>query len=51
MGHEILHHLTMPGESAEYRVARNKLRAEEMELRRQVASALRRALPAVGSVK
>ena len=52
MNHKILHHLTSPGESAEYRVARNKLLAEEMALRRQIESvaALRRALPAGGSV-
>ena len=52
MHQEILHHLTMPGESAEYRAARNKLLAEEMALRRQVESvaALRRALPAGGTV-
>ena len=49
---QILHHLTMPGESAEYRVARNKLLTEEMALRRQIESvaALRRALPAGGTV-
>ena len=42
----------MPGESAEYRAARNKLLAEEMALRRQTESvaALRRALPAGGTV-
>ena len=47
-----LHHLAMPGESAKYRVARNKLLAEEMALRRQTESvaALRRALPAGGTV-
>jgi predicted dithiol-disulfide oxidoreductase (DUF899 family) len=52
MSNPILHHLTMPGESAEYRTARNKLLAEEMALRRQVESvaALRRALPAGASV-
>ena len=45
-----LHHLTIPGESANYRVARNKLLAEEMAVRRQVeiVAALRRALPAGG---
>ena len=47
-----LHHLTIPGESAEYRTARNKLLTEEMALRRQIESvaALRRALPAGGAV-
>ena len=52
MNHKILHHLAMPGESAEYRAARNKLLIEEMALRRQIESvaALRRALPAGGTV-
>jgi predicted dithiol-disulfide oxidoreductase (DUF899 family) len=52
MTDKILHHLAMPGESADYRVARNKLLAEEMALRRQIESvaALRRALPAGGAV-
>ena len=52
MNHEILHHLTMPGESAGYRAARNKLLTEEMALRRQIESvaALRRALPVGGAV-
>ena len=52
MSDNILHHLTIPGESAEYRSARNKLLTEEMALRRQVESvaALRRALPAGGMV-
>ena len=52
MSEKILHHLTMPGESAKYRAARNKLLAEEMALRRQIESvaALRRALPAGGTV-
>ena len=52
MSNQILHHLAMPGESAEYRVARNKLLMEEMALRRQIESvaALRRALPAGGTV-
>ena len=52
MNQEILNHLTMPGESAEYRAARNKLLAEEMALRRQIenVAALRRALPAGGIV-
>ena len=46
MSQKILHHLAMPGESAEYRAARNKLLTEEMALRRQTESvaALRRAL-------
>jgi predicted dithiol-disulfide oxidoreductase (DUF899 family) len=52
MNHKILHHLTTPGESAEYRVARNKLLTEEMALRRQIDSvaALRRALRVGGAV-
>ena len=52
MNPKILHHLAMPGESAEYRVARNKLLIEEMALRRRIESvaALRRALPAGGTV-
>ena len=52
MSQKILHHLTMLGESAEYRAARNKLLTEEMALRRQIESvaALRRALPAGGQV-
>jgi predicted dithiol-disulfide oxidoreductase (DUF899 family) len=52
MNHKILQHLTIPGESAEYRAARNKLLTEEMALRRQVESvaALRRALPVGGTV-
>ena len=52
MNHKILHHLTIPGESAEYRAARNKLLAEEMALRRQIecVATLRRALPAGGTV-
>ena len=52
MSDKILHHLTIPGESAEYRVARNKLLTEEMALRRQIESVseLRRALPAGGTV-
>jgi predicted dithiol-disulfide oxidoreductase (DUF899 family) len=52
MSNQILHHLTMPGESADYRSARNKLLTEEMALRRQIESvaALRRALPAGGFV-
>ena len=52
MNHKILHHLTIPGESAEYRAARNKLLAEEMALRRQIecVATLRRALPAGGMV-
>ena len=52
MSGRTLHHLTIPGESAAYRAARNKLLTEEMALRRQVESvaALRRALPAGGAV-
>ena len=52
MSNQILHHLAMPGESAEYRTARNKLLTEEMALRRQIESvaAARRALPAGGTV-
>jgi predicted dithiol-disulfide oxidoreductase (DUF899 family) len=47
-----LHYLHIPGESAEYRAARNALLAEEMELRRQVerVAAQRRALPAGGVI-
>jgi len=42
----------MPGESAEYRAARNALLAEEIELRRQIerVAAQRRALPPGGLV-
>ena len=52
MSNPILHHLAMPGESAEYRTARNKLLTEEMALRRHTESvaALRRALPVGGSI-
>ena len=52
MSHKILHHLTMPGESAEYRAARNTLLAEEMALRRQIGNVarLRRASPLGGTV-
>ena len=52
MNNQILHHLSMPGESAEYRHARNKLLTEEVALRRQIESVavLRRALPAGGMV-
>lgn len=47
---DALHHLHIPGESAEYRVARNALLAEEMELRRQIerVAVQRRALPIGG---
>jgi len=47
----VLQHLQFPGESAEYRVARNALLAEEIELRRQAerVAAQRRMLP-TGSV-
>ena len=52
MNEKVLHRLTIPGESAEYRAARNKLLTEEIALRRQIESvaALRRALPAGGTV-
>ena len=52
MNNQNLHHLAMPGESAEYRTARNKLLTDEMALRRQIESGaeLRRALPAGGTV-
>jgi predicted dithiol-disulfide oxidoreductase (DUF899 family) len=52
MRQKILHHLKIPGESGEYRAARNKLLTEEMALRRQIESvaALRRALPVGGTV-
>src|ERR1700730_7284071 len=48
----VLHHVHFPGESAEYRAARNALLAEEMELRRQSerVAAQRRALPAGGMI-
>src|ERR1700736_1940858 len=47
-----LHHLRFPGESADYRAARNALLAEEMELRRQTerVAAQRRALPSGGAL-
>jgi predicted dithiol-disulfide oxidoreductase (DUF899 family) len=47
-----LHHLRYPGESVDYRAARNALLAEEMELRRQTerVAARRRALPAGGAL-
>jgi predicted dithiol-disulfide oxidoreductase (DUF899 family) len=47
-----LSHLHFPGESAEYRAARNTLLAEEMELRRQQerVAVQRRALPAGGMI-
>ena len=50
--HPALEHLHFPGESAEYRSARNKFLTEEVALRRQIESvaALRRALPAGGAV-
>jgi predicted dithiol-disulfide oxidoreductase (DUF899 family) len=46
----VLHHVSFPGESAEYRAARNALLDEEMELRRltERIAAQRRALPAGG---
>jgi predicted dithiol-disulfide oxidoreductase (DUF899 family) len=45
-------HLQIPGESPEYRVVRNALLAEEMELRRQIerVAVRRRALPAGGAI-
>lgn len=48
----VLHHVHFPGESAEYRVARNALLAEEIELRRQTerVAAQRRILPAGGMI-
>ena len=48
-----VHHLQFPGESAEYRTARNALLEEEMKLRREVerVAALRRALPPGGVLK
>ena len=44
--------VTFPGESAEYRAARNQLLAQEIELRRQMeaVAALRRSLPPGGLV-
>jgi len=44
--------IRMPGESADYRAARQALLAEEFELRRQIerVAAMRRALPAGGAV-
>jgi len=48
----VLHHVSFPGESAEYRAARNALLVEEMKLRRQIehVAAQRRALPAGGVI-
>src|ERR1700730_9573037 len=45
-------HLHFPGESTEYRAARNALLTEEMELRRQIerVAAQRRALPVGGMI-
>jgi predicted dithiol-disulfide oxidoreductase (DUF899 family) len=50
--HAVLQHVSFPGESAEYRAARNALLTEEMELRRQIerVAARRRALPAGGTL-
>lgn len=47
-----LHHVHFPGESVEYRAARNALLAQEMELRQQTerVAAQRRALPAGGVI-
>ena len=44
--------VTFPGESAEYRAARNELLTEEIELRRQMeaVAAARRKLPPGGEV-
>ncbi|MGC1799286.1 MAG: DUF899 family protein, partial [Solirubrobacterales bacterium] len=44
--------VTFPGESAEYRAARNDLLTKEIELRRQMeaVAAARRELPAGGEV-
>ena len=52
MSAQILHHLTMPSASAEYRNARNKVLTEEMALRGQIenVAAARRALPAGATV-
>jgi len=49
---DTLHHLHFPNETTDYRMARNALLAEEMELRRQVerVAAHRRALPAGGEI-
>lgn len=45
--------LTFPGESAEYRAARNRLLEQEIELRRQTeaVAAARRALPPGGEIR
>ncbi len=47
------HNLTFPNESSDYRVARDALLTEEIELRRQAekVSSLRRALPLGGALK
>ncbi len=52
MNQEMLHHLTIPGESADYRKARNKLLDEEIALRLQMerVAEQRRALPPCGVV-
>jgi predicted dithiol-disulfide oxidoreductase (DUF899 family) len=52
VGQKQLHNLRFPGESDEYREARNDLLAAELELRRQIeaVAAQRRALPAGGEV-
>ncbi len=51
-GHAPLHHIHFPGETPQYRQARNALLTAEMELRRQVerVAAQRRELPAGGIV-
>lgn len=47
------HNLTFPNESSDYRVARDALLTQEIELRRQVekVATLRRALPLGGALK
>lgn len=47
-----LHAVHFPGESAEYRAARNDLLQAEIELRKQIenVAALRRQLPAGGAI-
>lgn len=52
MNQETLYRLTIPGESAEYRKARNELLDEEIALRRQIerVAVQRRALPPGGIV-
>ncbi len=47
-----MHHLHIPGESGEYRAARNALLAEEIKLRQQIEriAAQRRSLPIGGTI-